>query len=147
MRTLTYYDEKNAIIHLNQNMAPGGYGWVFPKSNGKVNIGIGVQKRSLEIRNQKLGKKDTLHTLMDEYVKSNPVLKNLKLFNKDNNGKGYWSVAVQKAAGKPCIQRLHGRGRQHGNAESHKRRGHRPGPRCRHTCRRERCAARSTRAT
>ena len=93
---LNYYDEKNAIIHLNQNMAPGGYGWVFPKSNGKVNIGIGIQKRSLEIRNQKLGKNDTLHTLMDEYVKSNPVIKNIKLFNKDNNGKGYWSVAVRR---------------------------------------------------
>ncbi|MGD0729407.1 MAG: dehydrogenase, partial [Candidatus Micrarchaeaceae archaeon] len=81
---------------LNQHYAPGGYGWVFPKSNGKVNIGLGVQKRSLEIRNQKLGKKDTLHSLIDEYVKSNPVLKNLKLFNKDNNGKGYWSVAVRR---------------------------------------------------
>jgi len=93
---LNYYDEKNAIIHLNQHIAPGGYGWVFPKSNGKVNIGLGVQKRSLEIRNQKLSKKDTLHTLMDEYVKSNPVIKNPKLFNKDNNGKGYWSVAVRR---------------------------------------------------
>jgi flavin-dependent dehydrogenase len=93
---LNYYDEKNAIIHLNQHIAPGGYGWVFPKSNGKVNIGLGVQKRSLEIRNQKLSKKDTLHTLMDEYVKSNPVIKNPKLFTKDNNGKGYWSVAVRR---------------------------------------------------
>ncbi len=93
---LNYYDEKNAIIHLNQNISPGGYGWVFPKSNGKVNIGLGVQKRSLEIRNQKLNKKDTLHTLMDEYVRTNPVIKNVKLFNKDNNGKGYWSVAVRR---------------------------------------------------
>ncbi len=95
-KDLNYYDEKNAIIHLNQNIAPGGYGWVFPKSNGKVNIGLGVQKKSLELRNQKLGRQDTLHTLMDDYVKSNPVLKNLKLFNKDNNGKGYWSVAVRR---------------------------------------------------
>jgi geranylgeranyl reductase family protein len=93
---LQWYDEKNALIHLNQNIAPGGYGWVFPKSNGKVNIGIGVQKASLDIRNAKLGKKDTLHTLMDEYVKMNPVLKNLKLYNAHNNGKGYWQVAVRR---------------------------------------------------
>ncbi len=93
---LDYYDEKNAIIHLNQYIAPGGYGWVFPKSNNKVNIGLGVQKRSLEIRNQKLGKKDTLHSLIDEYIRTNPVVKNLKLYNADNNGKGYWSVAVRR---------------------------------------------------
>jgi digeranylgeranylglycerophospholipid reductase len=55
-----------------------------------------VQKRSLELRNQKLGRKDTLHTLIDEYVRSNPVIKNVRLFNKDNNGKGYWSVAVRR---------------------------------------------------
>ena len=72
---LNYFDEKNAIIHLNQYYSPGGYGWVFPKSKNKVNIGLGVQKRSLELRNQKLGKKDSLHTLIDEYVKANPVHK------------------------------------------------------------------------
>ena len=94
---LRYYDPKNALIHLNQVVSPGGYGWVFPKSEyGRVNIGIGVQKSSIEIRNAKLGKKDTLHTLMDEYVRSIPNLKNPKLFNKDNNGKGYWSVAVRR---------------------------------------------------
>lgn len=93
---LNYYDAKNAIIHLNQNVAPGGYGWVFPKSGNKVNIGLGVQKRSLEIRNQKLNRKDNLHSLIDEYVRLNPVVKNVKLFDKDNNGKGYWSVAVRR---------------------------------------------------
>ena len=29
---LDYYDEKNAIIHLNQMYARGGYGWVFQKA-------------------------------------------------------------------------------------------------------------------
>jgi digeranylgeranylglycerophospholipid reductase len=94
---LKWYDPKNALIHLNQVVSPGGYGWVFPKEGkGRVNIGIGVQKSSIEIRNKKLGKNDTLHTLMDEYVKSNPVLRNPKLFDKDKNGKGYWSVAVRR---------------------------------------------------
>ncbi len=94
---LRYYDPKNALIHLNQLVSPGGYGWVFPKEGkGRVNIGIGVQKSSIEIRNKKLGKNDNLHSLMDEYVKSNPILKNPKLFDKDKNGKGYWSVAVRR---------------------------------------------------
>jgi digeranylgeranylglycerophospholipid reductase len=93
---LNYYDPKNALIHLNQTWAPGGYGWVFPKKGNRVNIGLGVQKESLEIRNKKLGKKDTLHSLIDEYVRINPVIKNPTLHNADNNGKGYWSVAVRR---------------------------------------------------
>jgi len=93
---LNYYDPKNALIHLNQQMTPGGYGWVFPKSGKKVNIGIGIQKKSLDIRNQKLNRNDTLQGLIDEYVQWNSVLKNPRLFNKDGNGKGIWSVAVRR---------------------------------------------------
>ncbi len=93
---MTYFDPDNALIHLNNVMAPGGYGWVFPKSGNRVNIGLGVQKKSLDIRNEKLGKKDNLQTLIDEYVKWNPMFKNLKLWNKHNNGKGSWSVAVRR---------------------------------------------------
>ncbi len=93
---LAYYDPKNALIHLNQEIAPGGYGWVFPKSKNKVNIGIGVQKQSLEIRNKKMNANDNLQSLMEKYIKMNPVLKNLKLFNEFNNGKGYWSVSVRR---------------------------------------------------
>ncbi|MGA3020856.1 MAG: NAD(P)/FAD-dependent oxidoreductase [Candidatus Micrarchaeales archaeon] len=91
-----YYDPKNAIIHLNQLIAPGGYGWVFPKSNGRVNIGIGVEKKSLDKRNEKLGKKDTLHSLIDEYVGWNKVVKNIEMDDTDKNGKGYWSVSVRR---------------------------------------------------
>lgn len=91
-----YYDSKNAIIHLNQTMAPGGYGWVFPKEGKSVNIGIGVEKLSLDIRNKKLGKKDTLHSLIDQYVEWNPIITNTKISDKDANGKGYWSVSVKR---------------------------------------------------
>ncbi len=94
---LNFYDPKIALIHLNQELAPGGYGWVFPKSGTRrINIGIGTQKSSIEIRNKKMNKKDTLHSLMDEYVKWIPIIKSTKLDTRDNNGKGYWSVAVRR---------------------------------------------------
>ena len=93
---LTYYDPKNAIIHLNQSMAPGGYGWVFPKSGGRVNIGVGIEMKSLKKRNEMLGKNDNLHTLIDAYIAWNKSVKNLKIDETDNNGKGYWSVSVRR---------------------------------------------------
>ncbi|MGC8478487.1 MAG: NAD(P)/FAD-dependent oxidoreductase [Candidatus Micrarchaeia archaeon] len=90
------YNQKYALIHLNQVIAPGGYGWVFPKNGNRANIGIGVQKRSLEIRNKKLNKKDTLQSLMKEYATSIPVFKNMRIYNEGpNGGEGYWSVAVR----------------------------------------------------
>lgn len=91
-----YYDPKNALIHLNQQLAPGGYGWVFPKTGNRVNIGIGVEKKSLEIRNSKLGRTDTLHMLIDKYVEWNPLVKDTELDQQDSNGKGYWSVTVRR---------------------------------------------------
>lgn len=91
-----FYDEKYALIHLNNELAPGGYGWVFPKSENRVNIGLGVQKKSLELRNKKLGKNDNLQKLIDQYVKWLPVFKNLKIDTQDNNGQGVWSVPVRR---------------------------------------------------
>src|SRR5256712_8844631 len=32
-------------IYLDQEKAPGGYLWLFPKSSDKVNIGLGIQQR------------------------------------------------------------------------------------------------------
>lgn len=93
---LNYYDPKNALIHLNQRLAPGGYGWVFPKSKGRINIGIGVEKKSLEVRNERLSKKDTLHSLIDQYVEWNPTIGNTVIDEEDANGKGYWSVTVRR---------------------------------------------------
>ncbi|MHB8360931.1 MAG: geranylgeranyl reductase family protein, partial [Thermoplasmataceae archaeon] len=91
-----YYDRKYALIHLNNEIAPGGYGWVFPRSENRVNIGLGVQKKSLDIRNKIMGKNDNLQTLIDNYVKMLPVFKNLKIYEKDHNGKGSWSVPVRR---------------------------------------------------
>jgi geranylgeranyl reductase family protein len=93
---INYYDPKNALIHLNQELAPGGYGWLFPKKGRKVNIGLGVQKKSLEIRNAKMKKNDNLHSLMEAYARWLPVFKELKPISEGPNGsKGYWSVAVR----------------------------------------------------
>lgn len=91
-----YYDPRYALIHLNQELAPGGYGWVFPRDKGRINIGIGIEKNSLDIRNAKLGRKDNLHSLIDEYIRWNPIIKNPVIDNEDNNGKGYWQVAVRR---------------------------------------------------
>jgi flavin-dependent dehydrogenase len=95
----TYFDSEYCIIHLDQDIAPGGYAWVFPKGEDKVNIGLGVQKRLLEARNNRLGKQDTLQSLIDEYVRSNPAIKNWKLAagTEDlGNTKGSWQVPVRR---------------------------------------------------
>ena len=43
-KDLSEFDPDYCIIHLDQDIAPGGYGWVFPKGDNKVNIGLGVEK-------------------------------------------------------------------------------------------------------
>jgi flavin-dependent dehydrogenase len=95
----TYFDPEYAIIHLDQKIAPGGYAWVFPKGENKVNIGLGIQKRALLARNRTLGKEDTLQSLIDEYVRTNPVIKNWKLAggqSDQGNSKGNWQVPVRR---------------------------------------------------
>ena len=95
----TFFDPNYAIIHLDQDIAPGGYAWVFPKGEDKMNVGLGVQKRLLESRNRKLGRKDTLQSLIDQYVKSNPVIKTWKpseAIEDKGNEKGIWQVPVRR---------------------------------------------------
>jgi len=96
---LNYYDPDNAIIHLNQELAPGGYGWVFPRKGNRVNVGIGVEKKCLEVRNAKLGKKDTLHSLIDGYIEWNRAIRPAGIDDTDSNGKGYWQVSVRRQFG------------------------------------------------
>ena len=67
-KDLSEFDPDYCIIHLDQDIAPGGYGWVFPKADNKVNIGLGVEKSLLERRNSRLGKKDNVESLMKEYL-------------------------------------------------------------------------------
>ena len=95
----TYFDEDYCIIHLDQKLAPGGYGWVFPKGKSKVNIGLGVQQKAFEQRNKEMGVRTDLKTLIDDYVKANPVIENPRLANgkeDDGNAWGTWQVSVRR---------------------------------------------------
>lgn len=98
-KDLTEFDPDYCIIHLDQDIAPGGYGWVFPKADNKVNIGLGVEKTLLERRNRRLGKKDNVESLMKEYLQRNTVIKNAKLSEDPedvNNNSGIFQVSVRR---------------------------------------------------
>src|SRR6266540_2274736 len=95
----TYFDPDYCIIHLDQNIAPGGYAWVFPKGKNKVNVGLGVQQKAMEEHNKKQGQRKDLKTKIDEYVKVNPVIKNPQIAegeSDDGNGWGTWQVSVRR---------------------------------------------------
>jgi flavin-dependent dehydrogenase len=94
----TYFDPDYCIIHLDQKLAPGGYGWVFPKGKSKVNIGLGVQQKAFDARNKAMGSHTDLKTLIDEYVEINPVIENPRLADgsDDGNAWGTWQVSVRR---------------------------------------------------
>lgn len=95
----TYFDSYYCLIHLDQYLAPGGYSWVFPKGRNKVNIGLGVQKKALEIRNKRFGLSDNLQSLIDTYVAQNPVIGDPVLADSEDdkgNNKGNWQVPVRR---------------------------------------------------
>ena len=96
---LTEFDPDYCIIHLDQDIAPGGYGWVFPKGTNKVNIGLGVEKTLLEARNKRLGKKDNVSSLINEYLERNKAIKNPRLSTDPedkNNATGNFQVSVRR---------------------------------------------------
>jgi digeranylgeranylglycerophospholipid reductase len=95
----TFFDPDYCIIHLDQKLAPGGYGWVFPKGKAKANIGLGIQQKALERRNKQMGIHTDLKRLIDEYVEFNPVIVNPKIADSDmdeGNGWGTWQVSVRR---------------------------------------------------
>jgi digeranylgeranylglycerophospholipid reductase len=94
-----YFSPDYCIIHLDQDIAPAGYAWVFPKAKNKVNIGLGVSKSGLDRRNRRFGKSDNLQSLIDQYVHDNPVIKNPRQPQGDadsGNTKGNWQVPVRR---------------------------------------------------
>ncbi len=95
----TWFDPRYALIHLDQYLAPGGYAWTFPKGKSKVNIGLGVQKKALDERNKKSGRKDSLQELIDQYVVMNKVIKKPVQSRgtvDQGNTKGSWQVSVRR---------------------------------------------------
>ena len=95
----TDFDPDYCIIHLDQDIAPGGYAWVFPKGKTKVNIGLGVQYTELQKRNQRLGRKDDVMKLINDYVTINKAIKNPVLSDDPSdsvNATGTWQVSVRR---------------------------------------------------
>ncbi len=98
-KDLAQFDPDYCIIHLDQDIAPGGYGWVFPKGDNKVNIGLGVEKSILEQRNKRLGKSDNVASLMKEYLERNKAIKNPRLSEDAgdiHNNTGVYQVSVRR---------------------------------------------------
>jgi len=96
---LTEFDPDYCIIHLDQDIAPGGYGWVFPKGKNKVNIGLGIEKTQLEKRNKRLGKNDNVSGLINQYVERNKAIDNTRLSQDPedvNNATGNFQVSVRR---------------------------------------------------
>lgn len=95
----TYFDPDYCIIHLDQKLAPGGYAWVFPKGNNKVNIGLGVQQKAFDKMNKGTEVHKNLKTLIDEYVQLNSVISNPRISDgemDEGNGWGTWQVSVRR---------------------------------------------------
>ncbi len=95
----TEFDPDYCLIHLDQDIAPGGYGWVFPKGQNKVNIGLGVEKTLLEKRNKRLGRHDDVTGLINQYVARNSAIRNPRLSTDPsdaNNVTGNFQVSVRR---------------------------------------------------
>ena len=99
VENLEYFSPDYCIIHLDQFIAPAGYAWSFPKGRNKVNIGLGISKSGLARRNRRFNLNDNLQSLIDKYVGDNPVIKNPRQPEGDNdsgNTKGNWQVPVRR---------------------------------------------------
>jgi digeranylgeranylglycerophospholipid reductase len=68
--TLTNIECKDAYcdFYLGNNIAPGGYVWVFPKGKDVANVGIGILAS--------LSKSGMAKKLLDKFIASDPRLKN-----------------------------------------------------------------------
>ena len=61
--TQTQQDENICKFYFGNNIAPGGYIWVFPKSSSSANVGIGVAGNKMSSVN--------LNILLDNFVRNN----------------------------------------------------------------------------
>src|SRR5436309_3162348 len=73
-------------IYLDQEKAPGGYLWLFPKSEDKVNIGLGIQQK----RSSK-----PLSALLKDWLATDDRFKEMTPLSDDSNLTGSWQVSVR----------------------------------------------------
>ncbi len=73
-------------IYLDQEKAPGGYLWLFPKSEDKVNIGLGIQQK----RSHK-----PLNVLLKDWLSTDPRFNDMQPLSDDSNLTGAWQVSVR----------------------------------------------------
>ncbi len=73
-------------IYLDQEKAPGGYLWLFPKSEDKVNIGLGIQQK----RTHK-----PLNALLKDWLATDPRFRDIQPLSDDSNLTGAWQVSVR----------------------------------------------------
>jgi digeranylgeranylglycerophospholipid reductase len=95
----SYFSPDYCIIHLDQKLAPGGYGWVFPKGENKVNIGLGVQQKAFDALNRETHSHKNLKNLIDDYVQINTSISNPRIADgeaDEGNSWGTWQVSVRR---------------------------------------------------
>src|SRR5213076_1946080 len=73
-------------IYLDAEKAPGGYLWLFPKSEDKVNIGLGIQQK----RSPK-----PLSALLKDWLAADDRFKDIQPLSDDSNLTGSWQVSVR----------------------------------------------------
>src|SRR6266487_1738114 len=73
-------------IDPDQEKAPGGYLWLFPKSEDKVNIGLGIQQK----RSSK-----PLSALLKDWLATDNRFKEMQPLSDDSNLTGSWQVSVR----------------------------------------------------
>ena len=58
-------DEDTVYMYVGSKIAPGGYAWIIPKGDGVANVGVGI-------RQSYLSKGDSIHKVLDRFVKEYP---------------------------------------------------------------------------
>jgi len=72
-------DERTVYMFVGSEIAPGGYAWIIPKGKGIANVGVGIRQSFLR-------KGDSIHRVLDRFVKEYPYsskyLKNAEVIGK-----------------------------------------------------------------
>jgi len=61
-------DQHTCQFHIGHSLAPGGYAWVFPKGDGKANVGLGIGSQYDERRTAKGDEPSSALTYLEQFV-------------------------------------------------------------------------------